>query len=91
MTYLLVFFLIISGCNQKKNNKKQTPNFLNTDPRDLIDNKTIKNENLKVINPSSKIFKNKFYFKVLVFVYLFSWYPKSIMTDDNGISNIIET
>jgi len=48
-TYLLVFFLIISGCNQKKNNKKQTSNFLNTDTRDLIDNKTIKNENLNYI------------------------------------------
>ena len=48
-TYLLVFFLIISGCNQKKNNNKQTSNFLNTDTRDLIDNKTIKNENLNYI------------------------------------------
>ena len=48
-TYLLVFFLIISGCNQKKNNKKQTINFLKTDTRDLIDNKTIKNENLNYI------------------------------------------
>ena len=44
----------------------------------------IKNENLKFINPSGKFFKNKFYFKVLVFIYLFSWYPKSIMTDDIG-------
>ena len=48
-TYLLVFFLIISGCNQKKSNKKQNSNFLNTDTRDLIDNKTIKNENLNYI------------------------------------------
>ena len=44
----------------------------------------IKNENLKFINTSDKFFKNKFYFKVLVFIYLFSWYPKSIMTDDIG-------
>ena len=43
-TYLLVFFLIISGCNQKKNNKKQISNFLNTDTKDLIDNKTSKAE-----------------------------------------------
>ena len=48
-TYLLVFFLIISGCNQKKNNKKQISNFLNTDTKDLIDNKTIKNEDLNYI------------------------------------------
>lgn len=47
--YLLVFFLIISGCNQKKKNKKQTLSIINNDTKELIYNRTIKTENLNYI------------------------------------------
>jgi len=44
----------------------------------------IRNGSLEFNKLNNKIFKNKIIFKIFGSIYLFSWYPKSIMTDDVG-------